>query len=241
MSKIKTIQKIFIIGALVLFSSVASALTKPGPNADIDNLTYVFYLYYDKGQLIADRDYEMKYDVLEEIFYPESPAQAVAYKGEIVNFKSEVVKTFLFDPKKGNPAFTKGKIAVKGPYAPDGLRAQFYDNQGKQLLTIFINAASICNDDGSCDSVTGENEKTCPNDCKKPRATPVPSAATPISGFLGDFDIMTIVTYVVGGVGVAVIAWFGWRWRKKKREESFLPPPSSPSSSITPPSPPLIR
>lgn len=235
----KNFIKILLIFSLVV-PSLSSALTVPGPDADVEKLSYLIYLYYDNGQLFADRDYEIKYDVIQEAFSPESPDAAVAYKGEIINFKSEVAKTFSFDPKKGDMGFSRGKITVKGPYVADAMRVQFYDNQNKQVLSIFVNAASICNDDGACNSATGESTKTCPNDCKKPKATPVGQVPEQTSAWLGDFDVMTIATYASVGVGVLILAWFGWRWWKKRKEENFLPPPSAggQSSNLMPPSPP---
>lgn len=237
---IKTIQKLLIVSSLVVSFS-ASALTVPKPDSDIDKLSYSFYLFFDNGQLFADRDYEIKYDVMEEIFVPQTPDPSVAYKAEIINFKSEVSKTFTFDPRAGKTNFNTGKIMIRGPYTADAMRVQFYDNKGMQLLSIFINAASICNDDGSCNSAAGENEKSCPIDCKKSRPAPTTPAPSQTSGFLGDLDIMTIVTYAAGGVGVIVLGWFGRKWLNKKREGSFLPPPppSVPPAPPAPPSPPI--
>ncbi len=230
----KNFYKIIVVGVLFLSFSVAFALTKPSPDADPNSLSYVFYLYYDNGQLLADRDYEIKYDVLGEVFSPESPSAEAAYRGTILNFKGEIVKTFLFDPKGGRSGFTTGKITVRGPYVGDGLRAQFYDNQGKQSVTVFVSASALCNDDNLCDTAGGESEKNCSNDCKKPRATPTPVASIePTSGFFTDFDLNTVLIYAVGGIGVAVIAWFGWRWWKKRNEEKFLPP--APPTVMPPP------
>lgn len=237
---LKTIKKIAIFSVLFLSFSIASAVTKPSFSADPNSLSYVFYLYYDKGQLFADRDYEIKYDVVNEIFSPESPSSPSAYRGVILNFKGETAKTFLFDPKGGSSGFTVGKIAVKGPYAGDGARVQFYDNQGKQMVTIFISASALCDDDNLCDTAGGESEKNCANDCKKPRTTPTPVASIePTSGFFNNLDLNTILIYAVGGVGVAVIAWFGWRWWKKRKEENFMPPPPPPSPPTVMQPPPL--
>lgn len=235
----KKIYTILIVSSLFVFSSVASALTKPGPEAKVENLSYEFYLYYDKGQLFADRDYELKFDVVNETFTPETVNEQIAFKAEIYNFKSELVKTFTFDPKKGVSSFTNGKIIIKGPYVSDGLRVQFYNEQGSQLISIFVNAGSICNDDGDCNSAGGENENTCANDCKVPRATPTPLIIDEPTGFLGDFDMNTILIYVVGTMGVIVISWLGWKWWKKKREESFLPPQQAPQVDRMPPPPPM--
>lgn len=205
------------------------ALTKPNPDANFDNLSYAFYLYYDNGQIFADRDYEIKYEIIDEVYAPETTVEGSAYKAEIINFKSEVSKTFTFDPKKGNSSFRSGKIVVKGPYVTDGMRVQFYNNAGQPLISIFVNAGSICNDDDICNSAAGENEKSCTNDCKKSRPTPTPVVIEE-AGFIEGLDMMTIITYSAGAAGILVLGWFIWRWRKKKKEESFLPPPSPPTS-----------
>lgn len=233
--KNKILFVVLLVTASFIYSLIIFALTKPGPDANIDNLSYIFYLYYDNGQLFADRDYEIKYDVVEEAFTPESLSGPGTYRAEIINLKSEIAKTFTLDPKKGNSEFTVGKITIKGPYVADGMKAQFYNDRGELSVSMFINSASICNDDGSCSSATGENERSCPNDCKRAKPTPIPSAPEP-SGFFGDFDWITIAMYGAGGVGVAVGAWFGWRWWKKRREGSFIPP--APPASPLPPAPP---
>ena len=204
----------FSFALLLVFSNAVFALNKPSSDSNIEELSYSFFLYYDNGQLYSDRDYEIKFDVLSEKFTPETINEGqLKFKGEILNFKNEIVKTFEFDPQKGDTSFKTGKITVKGPYIANGLRANFYDNNGVQALSVFVSAASICNDDGSCSAVAGENEKTCPSDCKKARTpipTPAPIADTSFLG--GGSDITLILIYVVGGAVVAGGAWFGWRW-----------------------------
>lgn len=231
----KKLSNFLVVTSVLLGPIFALALTKPAPGADVESLSYVFYLYYDQGQLFADRDYEIKFNVLNEKFTSETPNPQTSYKGEIVNFKSEVVKTFQFDPQRGDPRFLKGKVSVRGPYAADALKASFYDGQGKQLLSVFVSQASICDNSGLCDSEAGENEQICPNECKKPRITTPQGTRLPPPPVSDEGpDITTILTYVVGGVGVAVVAWFGWKWWRKRREGSFpLPPPSPPPSPIS--------
>lgn len=229
--------KYLYISILVfLFSfSFVFALTKPGLDADIDNLSYVFYLFYDNGQLFADRDYEIKFDIINEKFVTEAPPPDLAYKAEIINFKSQVVKSFDFDPRKGNAGFRSGKIRVKGPYVSDGSRVAFFDNQRNPVLNVFIQDGSICNDDGICISAESENEKTCPADCKQARPS---RTVEPPPVFDEGPDLTIILIYVFGGLGVAVGAWFGWKLWKKKREESFLPPPPPVGGSLPVPPPP---
>lgn len=231
-----TIKFLLVSTFVFAFSFTAWAVTKPPPDADLGSYSYVFYLYYDNGGLFADRDFQINYDIINEKF-TETPIGLGAYKIEIANFKSDIVKTVEFDPRQGDSGFTAGKIQVKAPYVPDGRRASFLDNQvpPRQFVTIFMEEGALCNDDGSCDSVGGESEKTCPSDCKKsgPRPTVAP---TPV--LEEGPDLMLILIYVISGVGVAVVVWFGWKWWKKKKEESFLPPPPPPAPPPIP-SPPL--
>jgi len=231
--------KILIFSSLLFNFTLVQALTKPGPDASIENLSYVFYLYYDNGQLFGDRDYEIKFDVIDKQYVPQTVNEETAYKGEIVNFKSEIAKTFFFDPKIGNPTNKTGKMLVEGPYVTDGQQVRFYNPQGQQLVTIFVVGASICNDDGTCNEGAGENDKTCSNDCKKPRATPAPAVIEETSAPLGlGFDWNSILIYVVGGAGVVFIGWLGWKMWKKHREGAFvMNSPTSPVSQL-PPEPP---
>ncbi|MDP3697243.1 MAG: hypothetical protein Q8R55_04430 [Candidatus Taylorbacteria bacterium] len=235
---LKNIHKLLVVGCLVVFSSMfASALTKPGSDADIDNLSYVFYLYYDNNQLFVDRDYEIKFDIVNEKFIAEPLLPAGSYKAEIFSFKPELVKTFNFDPRKGDAGFRTGKVQVRGPYVPDGSRVTLYNPQNNPVLNIFISEGSICNDDGICTSAENENEKTCPADCKQARPS---RTVEPLPILDEGPDLTQILIYVFGGLGVAVGSWFGWRWWKKKRGENFLPPPPSggpppPPFSMPPP------
>lgn len=234
--KLILVYLLLVASCLLLVSSVW-AVTKPYPNDNLDSLSYVFYLYYDNGQLFGDRDYEVKYDIVNETFVPQV-AVSGWYKFEILNSKSEVVETVQFDPRQGNPAFVSGKLQVKGPYIPNGQRAIFYNDQNKQLVNLFMFEGALCNDDDSCSIGQGETEKTCPSDCVKKTITPIPSVSPAPTD--DGFDMLGIATYVFGGLAVAVGAWFGWKWWKKKKEESFLPPPppQTPPSASEPPSPP---
>jgi len=239
MKKILILTAVFLLGV-----SFANAQTKPAPGTDTDSLSYVFYLYYNNGQLFGDRDYAVKYDVVSEKFVPEVVG-ATSYKGEIVNSKFEVVKIFQFDPQKGDFNFNMGKVSIRGSYAPDGSRANFYDPSGRPILSISVSASAICDGDGFCNAQIGEDSKTCPADCQAVINFPVPSnTQLPVvdEGFnLFGFDLIQIVTYAIGGLGVGFIAWLGWKWWKKRKEGDFpLLPPTPPSAPIFPPSPPQL-
>ena len=178
------------------------------------SLSYLFHLYYDNGQIFADRDFEFKYDVIPEEFKPEVLTTQFPFSGEVVNLKGETAATFKFDPRRGNPAFLKGKISVKAPYAPDGKKVVFYDVQDKPLLAIFVDESSFCNDDGICNVDRGEDKKTCPNDCAGvlPTTLPPPYEKGPAASGLTTWIILTLV-FVGAGLG----GWYWWKWWQKKK------------------------
>ena len=195
--------------------------------AESNDFIYIFHLYYDNGQLAADRDLEFKYDVVPEAFVPETVNTQFPFKGEIITINNRVAGTFVFDPRRGNPAFLKGKILVKAPYAPDGQKAIFYNNQGDALLTIFVSESSFCNDDGVCNTDNGEDENTCPADCKG--VTPLPTITTDTGGGQGDMPMNLIYVLIILGAGLG--GWYGWKWWQKRQQ--------SPATEM-PPIPPTI-
>ncbi|OGM98298.1 MAG: hypothetical protein A2915_04260 [Candidatus Yanofskybacteria bacterium RIFCSPLOWO2_01_FULL_41_34] len=182
-------------------------------------MSYVFRLYYDNGQLFADRDSEFKYDVVSERFVPEVVNTQFPFKGEIITFNNQIADNFVFDPRQGNPQFLKGTLSVKAPYAPDGQKVNFYDGQGKQLLSIFVSESSFCNDDGVCNSNVGEDIKTCPSDCKTTTSVPVISTE-PSAGDLG--GMKKIIIYFIIGIGLVSGGWYGGSaiWRRWKGNPS---------------------
>src|SRR3989344_8516121 len=199
---------------IVLSFLLAGFVFAEGDRSPLDS-SYLFYLYYDNGQLFANRDFEFKYDVVPEAFVPETLNTQFPYKGEIVNLKGEVAKTFQFDPRKGDPKFLKGTLSVKAPYVPDGQKVNFYDGQGNQLLSIFVSESSFCNDDGVCNPDVGEDTKTCPSDCKT--SIPVPVAtAEPSAGSEGSGMLKSII-YLIIGISAAVGGWYGWKWWKSRQ------------------------
>lgn len=197
------------------------AVTNPKNYPD---LSYLFHLYYDNDKLVADRDFEFKYDVIPEVFISEILNTQFPYKGEIINLKGEIAETFQFDPRHGDPKFVKGKISVKAPYVADGQKVNFYDGQGSQLLSIFVSESSFCNDDGVCNADVGEDTATCPNDCKI--ATPVPTITTTPS--TRDWEgMIKFLIYVIIGLGVVSGGWFGWKWWKRRQAPSLVELPSA--------------
>ncbi len=230
----KTLLILSLIGLLSSFTFASEYV----PDTSTDQLSYLFHLYYDNGQLFADRDVEFKYDIISEVFVSEVLNTQFPYKGEVVNLKGEVAQTFQFDPRQGNPKFLKGKILVKAPYISDGQKAVFYNNQGDALLTIFVQESSFCNDDGVCNPDVGEDTKTCPSDCKQVLPVPVVSPSVPTSG--GGVGMLKGIIYLIIGLGL-VGGWFGhrrwrgpaksggWKWWKKRRKSSIIQFPQNPN------------
>lgn len=213
----KNIFKILIF-VLLFFPFVSSAshgeeIIPPLP------ASYLLHLYYDNGQLFADKDFEFKYDVVSGEFAPEKLTTQFPFKGEVVNLLNQTVVTFQFDPRGGNATFAKGKISVMAPYVPDGQKVIFYDSQNKQLLTVFVSESSFCNDDAVCNFDKGEDDKTCPNDCTGAESpSPQESKESSVGGL--SMIIMIVLTTALLGVG----GWYAWRrWRKVKyvQEDQF--------------------
>lgn len=197
-----------IIGLFLLSAIFAYADDDRNPTAS----SYLFFLYYDNGQLFADRDFQFKYDVVPEEFKSEILNTQFPYKGEIINLKNQTTATFQFDPRRGDPNFKKGKISVKGPYFADGQKVNFYNSENRQLLSIFVSDSSFCDDNGICNADRGEDTKTCPNDCK---ATPAPIALPEESGITGGKT--GLVQWFIYALIIIVLAGGGyWYWRKKK-------------------------
>lgn len=226
--RIKFTRILIVLLFLALFNFVFAEEDR-NPSAS----SYLFYLYYDNGQLVADRDFEFTYDVVPEVFVPETVNTQFPFRGEIITFNDQVAGTFVFDPRRGNPSFLKGKIAVKAPYVSDGEQAVFYDAQGNQVLTVFVSESSFCNDDGVCNTDNGEDENTCPADCKG--VTPLPPITDNTGG--GQGAVPTAFVYVLIIAGVVLGGWYGWKWYKSRQQPSMpqyppvnLPPqqPSNP-------------
>ncbi len=207
-----------IISLFFIFSFTASA--------DIDlyipkQALYRFHLYYDNGQLFADRDFQFKYDIIAGPFITPSITAPYPFKAEVISVSNKIITSFQFDPKNGNIKFVKGKISVDAPYAADGQKVNFYDSQNNQLLSIYVSESSYCNDDGICNSDVGEDINSCPNDCKVLQ-TPRPTISAPVTpASSGPSIVMVLIYSIIGGGAVfgGYYAYNWWRIRQAHREQ----------------------
>jgi hypothetical protein len=163
---------------------------------------YVFHLYYDNERVVPDRDFEIKYDIVEEEYITASGS----LRYEVINKLGEVAFAGSFDPQDGDPSFLKGKINVRAPYVADGDKVNFYDKEDSISATIDVGESSFCNDDNFCDKDRGENAMSCPNDCGSPDISP-----SPVIG-LGSISLIALIAYVI---------------RKIRGRKSSAPPPAS--------------
>lgn len=191
-----------------------------------DQFTYIFHLYYDNGQLFADRDFEFKYDLIAEQFTPDTLTTQTPYRGEIINVKNETETTFQFDPKQSKPLFIKGKISVKGPYFADVAKVNFYNDKNQLLLTLDVGGSSFCNDDGTCNSDVGENYQNCPNDC--PRPSPSPTYQPPAPSVWQNMLIPILIAAVI--IIAVLIVWVIIKRRRASASQDQGLPPIQPLS-----------
>ncbi len=219
------IKKILIILLLLvpLLVSAEGVADKQIPKAE-----YLFHLYYNNGQILADRDFQFKYDIISEEFVQGPQTSQFPYRGEIINFAGEVANHFIFDPKHGDVNFTQGKISVKAPYVADGQKVIFYDSQNQSILTIPVSESSFCNDDGICNDDRGEDSLSCPKDCKQ--SLPTPPATTPVQTPGGSSGLLSGILYTLAGLILAGLVW--WLFKRRQGSSNITLPP-------TPPLPPL--
>lgn len=219
MTNKKKIPLIFVVLIFVILNlprfSRADVTTNEYP------FVYSFHLYYDNGQLFADRDFEFKYDLIAEPFVQTVLKTSTSYRGEVLNLLGRAVGNFQFDP-----TVTKGKISIKGPYFSDADKVNFYNDKEELLLTLSVSDSSVCNDDGTCNSDVGENYQNCPNDC--PRPSPSPAYQPPAPSVWQNMFIPILVAVAV--VVAALVIWIIIRRRRSLTGyDQNLPPPTQPT------------
>lgn len=154
-----------IISIFIIFLAFLSLAVKADEMPVEQSFVYIFHLYYDNGDILSDRDFKVKYEILAEEFKAEGIASKEAFKGDVVSNTDKILTNFTFDPTKGNLSF-KGKFKTRAPYFADAKNVNFYNPNGQKLLTIDVSDSSFCNNDMVCDEDRGEAYTNCPNDCK---------------------------------------------------------------------------
>src|SRR3989344_6635606 len=216
--------KFFVVAfSLALFAFSFTVARAVVIDPDSNQFSYLFHLYYENGRLLADRDFEFKYDIIGAGYEPPSATTEFPYRGEIINFAGEVARNFIFDPRSGDVHFTKGKVSVKAPYVADGQKAVFYNFQNEALLTVSVSESSYCNDDGICNSDRGEDSLSCPKDCRQTLPAP------PITGPGGSGEEAAAKSGIIWGaiiLAIGIILGAGlWLWRRRKVSALPTPPP----------------
>lgn len=221
--KINMKNYLVVVAIIISFlpASFVLADDDPGQQFVSNQFIYVFRLYYENNQLIADRTAQFKYDIVAEPYEAASIDTITPYYGEIVNFQGSILGKFQFNP------IVKGRLSVKGPYFADASKANFYNDQGQLLFTIDVSGSSFCNNDGVCDSDAGEDMDNCSTDCKlKPAPSvsvvPVPDSSGRSYMFVGVIVVILIVVLMI------------WFIIKKRKAASGMTPPTLPP--VVPPS-----
>ncbi|MBI2065442.1 MAG: hypothetical protein HYT62_05360 [Candidatus Yanofskybacteria bacterium] len=199
---------------VILSVLMISALMSPGSFSRADSVTpaeefpfvYLFHLYYDNGRLLADKDFEFKYDLIADQFVQPQLNTAKPFRGEVVSISGSIIGNFKFDPP-----VAKGKISVKGPHFSNAGKVNFYNDKDELLLIIQVSESSVCNEDKICNADTGESNQNCPSDCKTV-PTETPKAQPSLLGRV--FSLTNLL-----GLAVVIILVFLFRWLRSRKNE----------------------
>ncbi len=208
----KNVISAFFIIFLGVFGLVGNSLSDSVGFQDA-GFTYSFHLYLDQqSKLIKDRDFSFPFDLIaKEYDKPESGTPV--YKGEILSVRGAVLADFEFYPKTG-------KVTVEAPYFANAKTANFYNPDNVKLLEIDLAPGGpVCNEDGICNSDTGENNQNCPNDCKVAPTTTITPKPTPPTLLSRIFSLTNLL-----GLLIVVALVFLFRWLKNKKQNVALPP-----------------
>ena len=196
-------------GLAALPADGLGASPTPEPIQDRD-LFYNLYLYYDNGNIVADRDHAISYDISEGSLSSNSDGGDNPYRIDVVSIRNVVLGSLDFSPTQLLSDQQKGKIVVRAPYFANAKEVAIYNNVTQLVIKIPVIESSFCNEDNICDIDVGENYKNCLNDCKEsvtpaPTPTPTPVPADNKSSFGEAF------LYIFGGLAI-VGAWLGFKW-----------------------------
>lgn len=212
----KNYLSVIILAGLMVGSSFF--LTKAVLAEEQSGFVYLFKLYYDQGQLFADRDFEFKYDLIAENYTPEIIKGQTGYRGEIMAIGGRKEATFQFNVRQG-------KMTTKAPYFSDAEAVNFYNPEGRKLLTISVRESSVCDNNGVCEEEVGESDANCSIDCIIFPSLGPPGPTAVIRPIRGSFNIGQFLLKVSMLAGVVVLLFLIiWFWRKNRKKHA-LPPP----------------
>ena len=226
----RLLSKITIVVCVAVLASAVGISVK-ADNTSPQSSEYAFHLYFNtQNQLVVDKTAKFSYDIISAPFIQPSVGQ-FPYRGEVINFMGAVSANFKFN-------IQSGAITVNAPYAADGQKAIFYDNQNQPVLTISVSGSSFCNDDGICNADRGEDSQTCPKDCSQSLPVPVVTTTPPTttSGNASS-TLLSSILWLLGGLILAGLGW--WFFKRTHHGPTSLPPQLPPTQPLpTPPTPP---
>lgn len=193
---------------LALMSPSSFSRADSLPPAEEFPFVYLFHLYYDNGRLLADKDFEFKYDLIADQFVQPQLNTATPYRGEVVGVSGGIIGGFNFEPE-----VVEGKISVRGPHFSNAEKVNFYNDKGELLLTIQVSESSVCNEDGICNADIGESSQNCPSDCKV-APTKTPKTQPSLLGRI--FSLTNLL-----GLAAVIILISLFRWLRNRKNETY--------------------
>ena len=194
---------------IFVFLVVSGFLFQPLLSLAIDSETYsyLFHLYYDKGKLVKDRDFEFAYDLIAEPYVsPPEEIEGDVFSTAFYSAKGTLIGEYSFYiPDFGN---YQGKISTTAPFFASATKTDFYagnlSDSSKQLLFYLdLSGSAFCNEDNDCDRGNGEDYLNCPTDCQV-------SAEADGGGFLsGLFSLRNTLIIIIIVVGLFAV----WAYR----------------------------
>jgi hypothetical protein len=188
------------------------------------DLIYVFALVYDRGALRIDPEARLPYEIVVERYTPERIVGSGFYQARVMSFTDEELASISFDPQKGSPAFTTGKVSVKVPYFDNAERVLFYRGE-EEIFSVAVAETNRCNEDGECTAEI-ETPQNCPTDCSVSGLSDGSSESGNRSKLLIALLILALLA-VVGGGAVALV-----RFRNRPRGAEGAEPPSTPPAGV---------
>ena len=182
--------------------------------------TYVFHLYFDNGKLTADRDFSIPFELIAEKYNGLKKTDNSFY-GEILSVSNKKLADFPLDLPYGG----KGKISPKAPYFDNVKTANFYNRENMRIFSLDLAPAGpVCNENGQCDSETGETYQNCAVDCPAP--TPSASPLLPITRRSFRLsEVFTSPVFIGLGLTLALVLILVLLKILRRKKNNTLPPP----------------